>query len=512
FGEMTAWLKEHEEIRQELFTAIKPEHDDVGAVLALFNQLRKEFPKQIEKYAHLAIATSVVWDGRGRGVYDYEHHQRRTHSYLPENMLEAIDNFRYFLDTENVMQGRAQFLPWEFLVFLIDHRTPLAERQWALNGYGNRRSMFGRCYQDVPYDTEMLETSSRVCRLDGKDYSLPNILSFGGVCAMQADFAARVGKSIGVPSAYVGGESRSGDLHAWVMWVELLDVKPGRIRFSLESHGRYRGDRYYVGTLYDPQTGIRITDRELERRLQASGVNAVACRHADLLMRAWPLLRDEGSLNVTQQLQLLWDVISISPGNAEPWAELAKISSSEELNRDQRRMMVRSLDKLFVTFAGFPDFTWTVFDDLIRYEKELKVRNQLYERLIGLYDAASRPDLASTARLKLADYQVEEGKPEAAIAGLAGTILRYVDEGRYVPLMLDRLEAIHREQKGNDAEIVAFYQQFLPKIPRKRGDSPSKYCQQMYRRAIALFDKAGRDDLAATLRVELDKLQSSSSR
>src|SRR5258706_8952988 len=50
--------------------------------------------------------------------------------------------------------------------------------------------------------------------------SLPNLLAFGGVCAMQADFAARVGKSMGVAAEYVGGQAADGEGHAWVMWVE----------------------------------------------------------------------------------------------------------------------------------------------------------------------------------------------------------------------------------------------------------------------------------------------------
>jgi glycosyltransferase involved in cell wall biosynthesis len=42
------------------------------------------------------------------------------------------------------------------------------------------------------------------------------IREHGGVCAMQADFAARVAKSLGVPAEYVGGEANSGGLHAWL--------------------------------------------------------------------------------------------------------------------------------------------------------------------------------------------------------------------------------------------------------------------------------------------------------
>ncbi len=72
---------------------------------------------------------------------------------------------------------------------------------------------------------------------------------------MQADFAARVAKSLLVPAEYVGGEANSGGLHAWVMWVEVKSVNKDAVAFTLESHGRYFGDNYYVGTLLDPKTG-----------------------------------------------------------------------------------------------------------------------------------------------------------------------------------------------------------------------------------------------------------------
>jgi len=61
------------------------------------------------------------------------------------------------------------------------------------------------------------------------------------------------------------------------------------------------------------------------------------------------------------------------------------------------------LDKLFITFARVPDFTWKVFDDLAAYQPDAKQRNAMFVRLCGLYEAAERPDLACEARLKLAD-------------------------------------------------------------------------------------------------------------
>ena len=64
------------------------------------------------------------------------------------------------VQAEQVMQGRGQLLPWEFLVHVVNHETPLVERQWALQRFLPERSMIGKCYSKVPYDHEMVETDS----------------------------------------------------------------------------------------------------------------------------------------------------------------------------------------------------------------------------------------------------------------------------------------------------------------------------------------------------------------
>ncbi|MEX1233165.1 MAG: putative Ig domain-containing protein [Planctomycetaceae bacterium] len=494
---MTSWLNEHPDIKEEFYTALDPQFDDIPAALELFAQIYKSFPKQIEPYANLAIAVAVTWDGSRSSVYDYTHHQRRTHSVMPPDAAGALENFKYFVDAENFMQGRAQFVPWEFLVHVVNHKTPIPERLWSLDAYLPSRVMFGECYSDVPYDDEMLRTSSRICKLDGRPYTLPNIRTLGGVCAMQADFAARVGKSLGVPAEYVAGESASGDRHAWVMWVELKQVTQTSIGFTLESHGRYFGDKYYVGTLTDPHTGEGITDRQLELRLQTVGLNAPAKRHADRIMSAYEQIRDEAKLDLTGQLMFLSSVIELSPGNEAAWVMLSKLSrENPSMDKKNKKLMQTALVMLFETFANAPDFTWVVFDDMITFLDKGKERPQLLLQLVNMYEGAGRPDLACEARLKLTDYLVAEKRIGEAIEGLAFTIKKFPDEGRYVPRMLDRLEEVCEGIEGADGELLVFYQQFLPTVPKTRGDDPSKYCMEMYERGIARFQKAGQIQLA----------------
>ena len=512
FDETMKWLNEHIDVKEELFLAIDPRYDNIPAALGIFKSLKDQFPDKIVPYANLAIAVAVAWDDPPRGIYLFDHHARRTHSTVPVGLVDAVGNFTYFLNTEAVMQGRGQFLPWEFLVHVVNHKTPENERQWALSNYLQTRAMYGKCYHDVPYDYEMLRSGDATCRLGGKEYSLPNIRQFGGVCAMQADFASRVGKSMCVPAELVWGQSNSGESHAWVMWIELKAVSKTSIAFTLESHGRYRGDKYYVGNLIEPHSGQRITDRDLELRLNIVGRNAIAKRQADLIMQAYPALRERLSLEIDGQLDFLEQVIKLSPGNESAWIAVSQISKNPSFEKKHQKQMMQVLDGLFVTFAAFPDFTWKIFGDLVAFQDNAKKRNELYNRLVVLYEQAGRPDLACEARLKLTEYLLVEEQSNEAIQGLAFTVRKFPDEGRYVPRMLDKLEEICKAIPGTEQQLVEFYVSFLPTVPKKRGEEPSKYCMQMYERGVARFQEFGQPQLAQVYQAELAKLKASATR
>ena len=490
YDAIMTWLDENAVIKEELFTAIDPDKDDIRRVLQIIMELKQAFPEQIAPYGNLAVAIAVTWDNP-RAIYDYANHQRRAKASMPDGLVGAVDNFAYFLKTEQFMQGRGKWLPWEFLVHVVNHKTPLSERAWALQNYLPKRVLIGKCYKDVPYDNLMLETGSAEAKLNGHVYDLANLRAFGGVCAHQADFSSRVGKSLGVPAAYVAGESTYGDLHAWVMWVELKAVNPTSITFSLESNGRYRGDKYYVGTLRDPKSGDRTTDRQLELRLHTVGMDAIAKRQSDLVMAAYPHLVDKLSLEMYDQFSLINRVVDLCPGNERAWQMLAQMASEEIVKEKHHKQMTGILNRFFETFAHFPDFTWTIFDDLIAFEDRLKERIKLYERLVLLYQLAQRPDLACEARLRLSDLLIEDERQLEAVAGLAVTVYAFADDGRYVPRMLDRIELICQDVEGSTPHLLRFYNTFLPKIPQKRGDRPSKYCMKMYRRGIARFREHG---------------------
>ncbi|MEQ8789008.1 MAG: hypothetical protein RIC55_22035 [Pirellulaceae bacterium] len=500
--QLKQWLDEHVDIKEEFFTAIKPQ-DDVARALSMFAALSSAHREDFADHWNVAVAVAVTWDGGRRSIEEFAHHQRRCSAILPEDLVGAEENFAYLLGTDS---GR--YLPWEFLCYVVNHRTAIPERQWAAGAYMPRRKMIGEIYSDVEYDTVMLQTSSKVCRLNGQDYTLPNILRFGGVCAMQADFASRVGKSLGIPAAYVRGESNSGDFHAWVEWVVLNQVGPKKISFSLESHGRYRGDAYYVGTLGHPQTGLQTTDRQMELELHTVGMDRTAKRHAALVMKSWPMIRQQKELPVGEQFAFLAEVTGLCPGETDAWREMAAINKSGKVEGKDRRLAVKALDELFRTYANFPDFTWVVFDDMIAFEPDLKKRIGLFQRLVAMYVTAKRPDLASQAQLKLTDMLLEDGQVDAAGNGLIQMLLAFADDGRNVRPALERLEVLCKGAGDQGAAILdTFWQSFLPRVPKTRGGTPTQHAYQMHQRALEWYQSRGNTAAIQAVQLEIAKIQ-----
>jgi hypothetical protein len=496
---LRSWFEKNRDIKEELFTAIQWEKDDVPQVLALFRKMWKANPEAVAKYPNLAIAIAVVWDNP-RNLYDYRGHQVRTQSKLPENHMAfgPMDEFQYHIDHQKAIKGkeafdRLQVLPWEFLVYAVDTRTPISEREWALKGYIDKRKMIGKIYHDVEYDQEMLKTQSKVCKLNDKDYTLKDILKYGGVCAMQADFAARVGKSLGVPAAYVGAEGKYLGRHAWVMWVEIQSATATNVKFTLESWGRYLGDNYYTGELRDPQTGEKILDRDMERRLSAAAADRIGKRQAELAMGFYNDIVAETKPELKAKIAYLDGILKLSNLNEGAWLELAKIAASGDVPASLKENLFTHTERLLTVFEKYPDFTWKVGGDLISIQKDPLQRNRFYERLAVMYEKGNRPDLACEARLKWADFLGEASKWQLAATGLNYSIMRFPDEGRYVPAMLGKLKESCSNYKTGNEYLAKTYVDLLRKIPAKRGSEVSQYFVQVAKEAMEFLKREKKD-------------------
>lgn len=488
---LTAWLDKNPEIKEEFFTAIQPNKDDVAKVLGIFRDLWRDDAAAVGKYPNLAIAVSVVWDNR-RGLYDYKHHADRTKSNMPEDFAKFghREEFKYHVSHAKEVQAKEGFsryevLPYEFLVYVVDTQTPVAEREWAVKNYVAKRPMIGKIYHEIVYDDEMLRTESKVCRLNGHDYTLADIKKYGGVCAMQADFAARVGKSVAVPAAYVTGQSQDLGLHAWVMWVEIKSASKTAVQFKLESHGRYFGDNYYTGNVVDPQTGDQILDRDMERRLSAAAADRVGKRQGDLAMTFYEDLAEK--LDPRARVKYMLNVLRLSMVNEPAWIELTRIAGDPDLPQDAKTLVLDQAPLLLRAFKDYPDFSWKVGGDLIAPQKDHAIRNRFHGQLCDLYEAAGRPDLACEARLKWADLLAEDKHWIPAAVGLMQTIKKFPDEGRYVPSMLKKLTDVCGEFSSGKEHLGKTYLELMRKVDPKRGNEVTKYFTQVSGDALAFF-------------------------
>ncbi len=484
------FLTANPELRDTLYTAIDPNTDGVVSALEVFRDLYKLGPDNLKAHTQLAVALAVVWD-QPKAVYDQTPHSVRTKSTLPSGVKDVnhVLNWRQYLADEKALGGVSLKLPWEFLVHVVNHKSVKEERTWAVKNYGKRTSMIGKIYPSVEYDTRMLQTKSAVCKLNGKDYDLPSILKYGGVCAMQADFAARVGKSVLIPTEYVGGEGASGGLHAWVMWAEVKSVSPeGKVEFTMQREGAYLIDNYYVGVLRDPKSGEPTTDRDITRRLAFVGNSPLSARHADLLMKAYPALAKQRDWKQDQRQKFLQAVLDIFQWDEKAWLELAAFHKAGTV-KDTDAAYANAV-KCFDTFAKHPDFAWQLLPDFLSAVKDPARQTKLYEKAVMAFEALGRPDLACEARLTLSDVQASAKEYKKAADGLASTIRRFPDEGRYVPKMMKELVSLCEKFDGGTDLLAKFYTAILPKVPKTRGDEVSQYCIKMHEQAIEFFTKA----------------------
>jgi hypothetical protein len=509
--ELNKWLDAHRDLKEDFYTAIDEEHDQIVPALRLFRDLWKKYPDQLAKHPDLGIAVAVTWDDP-RGVYDYRQHQTRTHSTMPGDLVDGPGNFEYLVENEKVTEGRCRYLPWEYLIFVIDHQTPLAERKWAQKYYKSH-ARASSWHQDVPYDFDMLraerEKDGGHPKLEGHGYTLANIRKYGGVCAMQADFAARVAKSVGSPAVYFWGKSAFRGWHAWWMFVQIQRATPDKLQFNLTSDGRFAGfikDAFYTGYVTDPHTGQHILDRDMERRLWTVGHDRVGKRHVDLLMRAYPWLHERLHWSPLQRAKFLDRCIAISPRSDVPWLELgqlvAKAGWPTALLADISR---RHMEQFFTEFRTYPDLITQLLPDLLH---PVPAEDQVgyYRRAVTLCERAGRPDLSCETRLRITDVLAFEKKWKDAAGGLLSTIKRFPTEGRYVPQMTQRMQEVCDHYKGGPERLGALYLELVPKLVSYYRSEGSEYPKQLYDQAMDFFTKHNMDRYSVQLQARAGKL------
>jgi hypothetical protein len=508
-GALKKWLDERPDLKEEFYNALDERFDKIGPALTLFHALWKASPEKLAKNPELGIAVAITWDDPG-AVYEYRGQLHYSKSKKPAAIIDGLGNFEYLLTHDKATANRCRHLPWEFLVFVIDHPTSLAERGWA-QGYFKGSAGLKSWHQDVPYDHDMLKAmmskggTAPDPHLKDREYTLSNIRKYGGVCSIQADFAARVAKSVGIPAVYCTGESayRSGG-HAWCMYVKVNKATPGSLQFTISSDGRYQGfikDAFYTGKVRDPQTGQVVLDRDLERRLYLAGSNRVGKRQVALLMGAYPWLQEKLNWDAGQRVAFLDKTLRLCPMSEEPWLEFVRMVKSNELGAAQKGAVRSHIALVLKQFEKHPDFIQRVFNDLLSlHEPAEQVR--LYQQAVKLFEKASRPDLACEARLHITDALARGKKWQAAGEGLFTTVYRFPTEGRYVPKLLLKAQEVCPQYKGGKERLAKVYLDLVPRLVTYYKEE-KRYPDQVYQQAMEYLTANALTKQAAELKARV---------
>lgn len=416
---------------------------------------------------------------------------------MPDGEVDALGNFGYIVNSDAGLGKSVKPLPWEFLLFVIDHKTPFPERRWAFKYFASQRGRVTSWHKDVPYDKGMLQTEQTGKgpgpKLTGHEYTLENIKRYGGVCAQQADFVARVAKSLGQPTVYVSGESSYRGWHAWVMWVTV--VKPGKdnkVRFNLVSDGRTRGferDAFYTGWITDPQTGQRILDRDMERRLTVVGNDPPARRQASLAMRAYPGLCESLTLNTKDRIAYLDRVLQLVPRCEEAWVEFARLAREGELSGTQRGVASAKLAALTKTFAPWPDFIARLSDDLLVPETNATQKIKHYQAIVAMFEKAGRPDLCCDVRLKIAKLHGAQKRYKEATQALTQAVRKFPTEGRYIPRLLEACEKVCENYPAGVKTLAGLYLELAPALVLHYKGEKNPFLDKVIKQGETFYEK-----------------------
>jgi hypothetical protein len=509
YDAINAWFAKNPDVQENFYTALVERYDDIPKALALFKEIWKRHPDTMPKWSQLAIATAVTWD-QERGVYDYKPHQNRVQSVLPDGMLGALENYRYVVDNEKRMPQPVSLYPWEFLIFVVNHRTPMPERNWAFNFFQVAKVKSKSWHKEVPYDFEIVkreidkDPAAEKPKLAGKEYSLANIKTYGGVCAHQADFACRTAQSLGIPAVYCAGSSAYRDNHAWWMFINVSSATKDEIKFVLQSDGRFDGkDNFYTGQVLDPQSGRIMLDRDMERRLWLAGTDRLGKRLSSLIMRVYPSIAIANKFDTKEKVAYLEKCLKVSKYNEDAWLNFAQLAKRGDLNDDNKKIALAQLASLNQTFAVYPDFIWRIFDDMIEVATPTEKIKQ-YENVLAQFEKAKRADLACDARLKLTEILVEQSKNTPALAGLANSVRKFPTEGRYVPKMLKKMEEVAPSVKEGPTQVAQVYVELIPKMIIYYGNDTNIYYKKMNEQAKAFFEQNNLTQATKTLEARVN--------
>lgn len=499
--DLLAYLRREPALGATLVMLIRPE-DDPAQVYALLNDLRQRYD-DVPAYASLAAALCVVRD-------------QPQDTRVNENVSDPADPsdvFEFYRKNESRMAFGIRPMPAELLVCVVDLPVSIGEASWALDRYAGRLDV-GHRYGEIRYDYDHFENRTPK-KITQAGFTLPNIAKFGGVCADQAHFAAAVGRSIGVPCAWVYGRNAE-NAHAWVAYLE-AGGRHDAPRWNFDS-GRYEGYRGVRGLVRDPQTGERVPDSALAIAAEAIGAPRAARHEAaafvDAAARAGqrtgepppapsadaPAPRAPG---VATQLALLEAGLRRAPWYTPGWALLREIAASGALSTPDKKRWAGVLTSL--CGDKYPDFTLDILIPMARTVEDPRDQDEIWESLLA--GVRRRPDLVAEVRFNQARAWQKRGERARAWECYRDVALRFADEGPFAADALAQCSAMLFNHGKDAGEALPLCEEVWSRTRKPTRGAPEFTAAsnwfQVGSHYAEMLESAGREGQAAQVRKRL---------
>ena len=500
---LRAFLERQPRIASELAFAVKPE-DRPGRAMSLFHQLVESRKSAVIQFPALAIAVCLVHD---------EPLERR----IIENTVKAPDAIRvfdYFVTNSEDLLFNPRGVPPELLMWVVDTTSSVSEMEWALNKFPAKNTV-GHWYFKVKYDSEHFFRGVPK-RVSQHGYTLPNLLSFGGVCADQAYFAMSVGKAFGVPTAFAKAEGGQV-FHAWVGFVQ-SSASGSTWNFNA---GRYRAYKGLKGNVIDPQTRKPIPDSYVSLTAGLMGVSAGRRHEAVALADAGERRGDmrplqpaqsdkqerdsQAPLSTTEhQLALINAALELNHRDARLWFLVGDLAEKGNLNLEMKRFYASRLTRSFG--KRYPDFLLAIYRRMVSSVDDPAKQDRLWQELYAMFE--HRRDLAAEVLMARARMWDQHGETARAGKSYQKIVELYANDGPFVIEALERTEEM-LTKSGLAKRAVALYRQSW-----ERMEAPGNFARQFrkktnwYRVAVLYkgkLEEAGLSKAATTVQERIDK-------
>ncbi len=404
------------------------EKDDPQQVLAVAKTLLASRVDHTQA-PDLFAAFCIVWDKPVETKADAASEQKR-----------MVGLYEYFAQPSQSQRQDPRKLPWPLLTMLADTRSSVEELKWAASQYTNWKEKIGKVFFDVRYDKAGLYYGDWQ-GIQGKPYTLENILDKGGVCKDQAYYATEVCRALKIPA--INCQGRSGRGVGYHCWLGYLDTSDGKPTFNFTT-GRYEEHHFWSALIVDPQSRENWSDGDAMLLAELAGVSL----DHHLLSRA--IERSIDLAPAENRAELLKQAIEFAPGNRDAWLKLADALSQDQPDGQALNGLIAAIQRFAIN--RYDEFGYELFVRMIQgYEPRAKLN--LMQRASRMF--SHRPDLVARSQIEMGKIFVEMDLADRALRTWSNLAARSASQP---PIVLDAMDQIDKTltQQGKTEELAVY--------------------------------------------------------